>query len=62
MDRLFSIRPVRKAHVTVLEETRARDEAFRHDAEGAGLSIEKTKEGYVEYALEDLNGSGSSNV
>jgi len=53
MDRLFSIRPVRGAHAIVLEEAREREEAFRQDAEGAGLSIAKTKEGHFEKIVED---------
>ena len=43
MDRLFEIRPVRKAHKQVHEENLALEEEFRHDAEGAGLSIAKEK-------------------
>jgi hypothetical protein len=41
MDRLFEIKPVRKANRQVVEELRAKDEEFRHDAEGAGLSAAK---------------------
>ena len=41
MDRLFSAKPVRKAHQIVLDEVRAEEESFRHDAEGAGLTLEK---------------------
>jgi hypothetical protein len=43
MDRLFSIKPVWKAHGTVLAEIREHEEEFRHDAEGAGLSAEKSR-------------------
>lgn len=43
MDRLFEIRPVRKAHKQVHAENLAVEEEFRHDAEGAGLSIAKEK-------------------
>ncbi|KAF2157349.1 quinate permease [Myriangium duriaei CBS 260.36] len=50
MDRLFSIRPVRKAHKTVMAEVRAEEEDFRHDVDGAGLSIEKTNLEHVEKA------------
>ena len=53
MDRLFSIRPVRKAHGIVMAEARAREAAFRRDAEGAGLSLEKNREGHVEVFGED---------
>lgn len=42
MDRLFEIKPVRKAYGIVLEEVRRQDEEFRHDAEGAGLTTTKT--------------------
>lgn len=41
MDRLFEIKPVRKANKVVLEEVRLREEEFRHDAEGAGLDAAK---------------------
>lgn len=41
MDRLFEIRPASKAHKTVLEEYRAREQEFRHDAEETGAGIEK---------------------
>ncbi|KAK4997292.1 hypothetical protein LTR66_003267 [Elasticomyces elasticus] len=44
MDRLFDIRPVRNANKIVLAEVRATEEEFRMDAEGAGLSAEKTRE------------------
>ena len=43
MDRLFQVRPVRKAHQTVHEEDIAKEQEFRHDAEGAGLSAAKEK-------------------
>ena len=43
MDRLFAVKPTRKAHSTVHAEDTAREEEFRHDAEGAGLSIAKEK-------------------
>lgn len=41
MDRLFEIKPVRKANKIVLEEVRLRDEEFRHNAEGADLDAAK---------------------
>ncbi|KAK4995547.1 hypothetical protein LTR66_004660 [Elasticomyces elasticus] len=44
MDRLFEIKPVRNANKIVLAEVRATEEEFRMDAEGAGLSAEKTRE------------------
>jgi len=43
MDRLFEVKPPRKANKIVLDELRKQDEEFRHDAEGAGLSVVKTK-------------------
>ncbi|KXL51157.1 hypothetical protein M433DRAFT_150938 [Acidomyces richmondensis BFW] len=48
MDRLFEIRPVHKANKLVHEEDAAREEEFRHDAEGAGLSVAKDKLEQVE--------------
>jgi len=48
MDRLFEIRPVHKANKLVHEEDAAREEEFRHDAEGAGLTIAKEKLEQVE--------------
>jgi hypothetical protein len=42
MDRLFLIKPARKAYKSVLNDLRAEDEAFRHEAEGAGLTTAKT--------------------
>ncbi|GAB7349872.1 hypothetical protein MBLNU459_g0568t1 [Dothideomycetes sp. NU459] len=43
MDRLFEVKPVRNANKIVMEEVRLREEEFRHDAEGAGLSAAKEK-------------------
>lgn len=54
MDRLFEIKPVRKAHKTVHAEDAAREEEFRHDAEGAGLSIAKEKLEHVEKTTEQV--------
>lgn len=48
MDRLFAIKPVRKANAIVIEEIRLQEEEFRSDAEGAGLSIAKGKLGHLE--------------
>lgn len=48
MDRLFEIKPVRKANKIIIEEDRAREAEFRHDAEGAGLSVGKEKLEQVE--------------
>ena len=43
VDRLFAVKPVRRAHSTVHEEDMVREQEFRHDAEGAGLSVAKEK-------------------
>lgn len=43
MDELFDIKPVRQAHGVMINRLRMQEEEFRHDAEGAGLTIEKTK-------------------
>lgn len=48
MDRLFEIKPVGNANKIVIEENRLREEEFRHDAEGAGLSAAKEKLGHYE--------------
>ncbi|KAF2724999.1 quinate permease [Polychaeton citri CBS 116435] len=50
MDRLFEIRPVRKAHSQVLAEYRHAEEEFRHDAEDAGIDVAKEKIAHVEKA------------
>jgi hypothetical protein len=34
MDRLFKVKPVRKANQTIMEELRVQDEEFRHNADG----------------------------
>ena len=43
MDRLFAVRPARKAHTTVHNEDVTREAEFRHDADGAGLEVAKEK-------------------
>lgn len=48
MDRLFEIKPAGKANKIVLQELREQEENFRHDAEGAGLTTQKTKEEFIE--------------
>lgn len=52
MDRLFEIKPVRKANKIIIQQDRERDEEFRHDAEGAGLSVAKEKLDHVERTSE----------
>ncbi|KAK5128509.1 hypothetical protein LTR85_003178 [Meristemomyces frigidus] len=54
MDRLFEIKPVRRAHSQVHAEDAIREEEFRHDAEGAGLSIAKEKLEHVERTTEQV--------
>ncbi|KAF2431288.1 MFS quinate transporter QutD [Tothia fuscella] len=52
MDRLFEVKPARKANKTVLAELKEQDEEFRHDVEGAGLSIVKEGKGaHLEQAM-----------
>ncbi|EOD49120.1 Quinate permease [Neofusicoccum parvum] len=48
MDRLFEIKPAGKANKIILAELKEQEEAFRHDAEGAGLTTQKTKEEFIE--------------
>lgn len=51
MDRLFAVKPVSVAHRTIHEEDAQRELEFRHDAEGAGLSVAKEKLQHVERTL-----------
>jgi len=46
--RLFEVSPIRKAHGIVMAEVREAEAEFRHDAEGAGLSVAKEKIGHLE--------------
>ena len=48
MDRLFAVKPVWRAHSTIHNEDAAREEEFRQDAKGAGLSVAKEKLQQVE--------------
>lgn len=48
MDRLFEIRPCSKANKIVMQEVQEAEAEFREDAEGAGLSLEKSKVAHVE--------------
>lgn len=48
MDRLFEIKPVRNANKVIITELRGQEEEFRHDADGAGLAVEKTKDSRIE--------------
>lgn len=43
MDELFDIKGTRRAHGIMMERLQREDEEFRHDAEGAGLTVEKAK-------------------
>ena len=47
MDRLFEL-PPRKAHKQVLIELRQMEVEFRANADGAGLNLEKEREGGVQ--------------
>ncbi|KAH6895976.1 general substrate transporter [Thelonectria olida] len=51
MDRLFEIKPTRKAHATLLEELRLHDEEFRHNIEG--LDLKEEKQGIDEEQIEN---------
>jgi len=42
MDRLFELKPIRKAHKKVMAELKEAEAEFRANAEGAGLTTEKT--------------------
>jgi sugar porter (SP) family MFS transporter len=48
MGRLFEVKPVRKANKIVMEELKVRDEEFRHDVEGSGFTVDKSKKSYLE--------------
>lgn len=48
MDRLFEIKLVRNANKAIITELREQEEEFRHDADGAGLAAEKTKDSRIE--------------
>ena len=50
MDRLFAAKPVWKANQIVLEQDRAREEEFRHDAEVVGVDVAKEKHVHAETA------------
>ena len=47
VDRLFAVKPVRKAHGVIMEELRVEDAEFRRNVQGADLTEEKAD---VEYA------------
>ncbi|KAI5273695.1 quinate permease [Aureobasidium subglaciale] len=48
MNRLFEIKPCSKANAIIMREVQEAEAEFREDAEGAGLSLEKSKVAYVE--------------
>ncbi|USW55133.1 Putative major facilitator, sugar transporter, major facilitator superfamily [Septoria linicola] len=52
MDRLFQIKPVRKANKIILAEDQARDAEFRHNVDGAGLTAAKEKTDMIERTSE----------
>lgn len=49
MDRLFLTKPVWKANKLILEEDRARDEDFRHEADVVGVDVAKEKYAHAEH-------------
>lgn len=51
MNRLFEVKPVRKANKIVIEEVQLREEEFRRDAEGAGLDAAKKDVSYQEIVV-----------
>lgn len=48
MDRLFAVKPVWRANKTILDEDRAREEEFRHDADIDGVDVAKVKQAHHE--------------
>lgn len=48
MDELFAYKNKRKAHGEIIQKLRLEEQEFRQDAEGAGLTVEKTKEERME--------------
>ncbi|KAK7537634.1 general substrate transporter [Phyllosticta citricarpa] len=48
MDRLFEIKPVRKANAVVMDELRDTDERLRQEVEDTGLSVQKPEGKYIE--------------
>lgn len=51
MDRLFEIKPVRKANKTIMEELHETDERFRSNVEAVAVS--KPEERYIEKVRDD---------
>jgi hypothetical protein len=49
MNRLFEIKPCRKANAIIMLEVQEAEAEFREDAEGAGLSLETTKVDHIEH-------------
>ena len=52
MDRLFEIKPVRKANKIIIAEDQSRDAEFRHNVDGAGLTAAKEKTDMIETSSE----------
>lgn len=48
MDRLFAAKPVHRANKMILDEDRAREEEFRHDADIVGMDMAKEKNAHNE--------------
>ncbi|KAI6915196.1 putative quinate [Hortaea werneckii] len=61
MDRLFQVRPARKAHKQIHAEDEIREQEFRHDAEGAELSVAKGKLDHFEQRSASEQASDSGN-
>ena len=54
MDRLFEIKPASRANKTIIAEIRAEEEEFRHDVEGAGIEVARSKLGQLESVHEKI--------
>ncbi|KAM3421245.1 hypothetical protein BST61_g1651 [Cercospora zeina] len=52
MDRLFEIKPVRKANKIIIAEDQSRDAEFRNNVDGAGLTAAKEKTEMIETSSE----------
>jgi hypothetical protein len=48
MDRLFEIKPRRKANTILMRELHVDEEAFRHNVEGSGITLSKEKAEHIE--------------
>lgn len=55
MDQLFAVKPIRRAHQTVLDQLREDEERFRRDIEESGLASEKRQARQVEHAVAETH-------